>query len=196
MYFRHVARVLRRNAVVLVALAGVAAFALTSNDAFMEKLQSGVGRVATGIEVLQSRDDVEGYSALDSRGRWLRDGLTGWAQSPLFGHGVEGFRGRFGMTSHSTPVDLLYNSGLIGFGLFYGMFISMAWRLFQSRDARSSGVGAVVFGALVCYLFITLSGTMYYNAFLAVFIAISTPLLGQHRLRNPRSRVSPEAAHS
>jgi hypothetical protein len=194
MYSRHVGKVFGRTAVLLVALAGVVALALTANDALMKRLQEGSNRIAIGIEVLESRDDVQGYAAFDSRARWLSDGLAGWARNPVFGHGVEAFRARFGSTSHSTPVDLLYNSGIIGAGLFYGMFLSLAWRLLQSRDRSSNVVRAIVFGGLVCYLSVSLSGTMHYNPFLAVFMAVSTALLSRPRLRNSRDRVAAEPA--
>jgi O-antigen ligase len=91
-------------------------------------------------------------------------------------------------------VDLLYNSGIIGAGLFYGMFLSLAWRLLQSRDRSSNVVRAIVFGGLVCYLSVSLSGTMHYNPFLAVFMAVSTALLSRPRLRNSRDRVAAEPA--
>jgi hypothetical protein len=176
-YARHFARGLRRAAVPLVALGVVAGFAVSSNDALVERLQRGAGRVALGIEVLESRDDVAGYSAAGSRQEWMRKGLAGWTRNPVFGHGVEAFRARFGITSHSTPVDLLYNSGLIGLGLFYALFGSMAVRLVRLRGADMRSSGAVIFGALVCYMFISLSGTMHYNASLAVFVAIGTAVL-------------------
>jgi hypothetical protein len=36
---------------------------------------------------------------------------------------------------------------------------------------------ALIFGGVVCYMFITASGTMHYNMFMAIFIAISAALL-------------------
>jgi len=172
-------KALPRAAVPLIALAVIGLFAVSSNEVLVERLQRGVGRIALGIEVLQSRDDVAGYSGTNSRQQWMRTGLAGWVENPLFGHGVEGFRNRFGITSHSTPVDLLYNSGLIGFGLFYGIFASMAWRLYRMRHRVPRDAIAVILGGLVCYMFMSLTGTLYYSASLAVFVAISTALLCQ-----------------
>jgi hypothetical protein len=190
-YARHFAGTLRRTALPLTALVVLTAFAVSSNEALRERLQEGVGRAALGVEVLQSRDDVEGHSA-----RWMRTGLAGWTQNPLFGHGVEGFRSRFGTTSHSTPVDLLYNSGVIRLGLFYGIFASIVWRLVRLRRTGLRGAGAMIFGALVCYMFISLSGTMHYSASLAVFVAISTALLHQRAFHVGRCVASAEAARS
>ncbi|HEY0941091.1 MAG TPA: O-antigen ligase family protein [Steroidobacter sp.] len=192
-YFRHFARMLRRNAIALAALAGLLAIAVASNAELLERLQSGMQRVALGIEVLQARDNVAGYSALDDRSEWLREGLSGWALNPLFGHGVEAFRSRFGITSHSTPVDLLYNSGLAGFALFYGIFMAMTWRLLRARRTGRT-VDALLFGAVVCYVFITMSGTMHYNSSLAAFIALGTAILRSHSPKPSQSENPPGAA--
>ena len=117
-------------------------------------------------------------------------GLKGWVKNPLFGHGVEAFRDSYGITSHSTPTDLLYNSGLIGFALFYGMFISLAWRLYCTRGERPPAFRALILGTLIAFAFITLSGTMHYNAFLAAFIGISTALLSKDRGQTGRAVAS------
>ena len=126
----------------------------------------------------------------------MRKGLTGWTQNPMFGHGVEAFRARFGITSHSTPVDLLYNSGVIGLGLFYAIFVSMAGRLARPRGTAPRTADPVILGALVCYMFISLSGTMHYNASLAVFVAIGTAVLRRPALHRNRPVLAAETTPS
>ena len=91
------------------------AYGLASNDAVVERVQAGIDRVSIGLEVLSARDDVRRLQRLrqaaalgETRGWW--DG----PRNPVFGHGVEAFRADYGITSHSTPIDLLYNFGLIG----------------------------------------------------------------------------------
>lgn len=184
-------KALPRLAIPMIALAAVGFFAVSSNEALVERLQRGGGRIALGIEVLQTRDDVAGYSAADSRQRWMRTGLAGWMENPLFGHGVEGFRNRFGITSHSTPVDLLYNSGLIGFGCFYAVLASIALRLYRARIGGPRAARAVILGVLVCSMFISMTGTLYYSAALAVFVAISTALLSQRGSGGARHPIAP-----
>ena len=181
MYFSVFSRALARNLISLIMLFGVLGFAVASNDALVESLQTGVDRIALGIDILQAREDITGYSGFEERSLWAVEGLKAWAQNPVFGYGVEAFRSRFGITSHSTPIDLLYNSGLIGFVLFYSIFLSILWRLLLVRDRSIALVCAVIFGALVCFLFITISGTMYYHYFLAAYIAISVGFLRRHQ---------------
>ncbi len=174
-YFRESLRVLRRH--VLVLLLGICAvgYGIVSSNMAIEGLQRGVGRVTLGVNVLQAREDRSGYQGFDERAYWAHEGLRTWSRNPLFGYGVEAFRADYGITSHSVPIDLLYNTGLIGLVLFYAMFASFAVRLFKSQASRS--LRALTFAFLVCNVFITLSGTVFYQAFLAAFIAVGTAVL-------------------
>lgn len=195
MYFRSFARVLRRNAVPFIAVAGMILYAVASNDAVIERVEAGIERVTLGVEILSSREDEPSGTSFGEREYWMQQGLRGWAMNPLFGHGVEAFRADYGITSHSTPIDLLYNNGIIGLVLFYAMFVSIGWRLFRAREKSLSSLRALMCAALVCYLFITLSATMHYNSFLAVFVAISTALLRRRSLLPSAAEYSPTAAY-
>jgi len=177
MYFRHLGRLLRRRLLLLIVLAGGLGFAVSSNDALLEKMSHGVQRVTIGVKVLQARDDVAGYSAFEERDYWKQVGIDGWKLNPVFGYGTEAFRDNYGITSHSTPVDLLYNYGLIGLILFYGVFASLTWRLIQPAGKRVSNQRALMLGGVICYLFMTLSGTLLYNSFVGAFVGISAALL-------------------
>jgi hypothetical protein len=177
MYFRHFGRLLRRRLLLLIVLAGGLGFAVSSNDALLDRVSGGVQRVTIGVKVLQARDDVAGYSAFEERDYWKQVGIDGWKLNPVFGYGTEAFRDNYGITSHSTPVDLLYNYGLIGLILFYGVFASLAWRLIQPAGKRVSNHRALMFGGVICYLFMTLSGTLLYNSFLGAFVGIAVALL-------------------
>jgi hypothetical protein len=177
MYFRYFGRLLRRRALTLVILACALGFAVASNDILIEKMNRGSQRVLVGVKVLQSREDVAGYSGFDERSYWKQMGIEGWELNPVFGYGTEAFRHDYGITSHSTPVDLLYNYGVIGLILFYGMYVSMLWRIIQVSGRHVSGERSLIFGGIVCYVFVSLSGTMHYNIFLAAFTGIGASLL-------------------
>jgi hypothetical protein len=179
LYFRYSLRAVWRNAIAVALLAGLMAYAVSTNDRLMERFQAGVDRVSIGANVLAARDEARGDAGLSMRENWKNLGIKGWLANPVFGNGVESFRGDFGVTSHSTPVDLLYNTGLIGCVLFYGIFGSIAWRLLEAQDPRARSPRGLALGALTCYAFISLSGTMYYDTFLAASIAISTALLSR-----------------
>jgi len=182
LYFRHFVRAMRKTLLLFIVLGVAIVVAIRSNDAVVERIDAGVDRVNNGIQVLANReDDSNGTATFDLRRQWKDQGLKGWRQNPILGYGVEGFRADVGITSHSTPIDLLYNSGLIGFVLFYAALLSIGWRLYRAMEYSAAGLRAFLTGLLICYLFITLSGTMYYDAFLAVFVGTSAAILSSRR---------------
>jgi hypothetical protein len=176
-YFRQTARLFGRNLIYLALAAAVIAYVISTNDEVRDTLRYAFRRVSLGLDVLRTREDVPGYSGFGERQYWMTEGLRGWTRNPLFGHGVEAFRADYGITSHSTPVDLLYNTGLIGLSLFYAMYASIAWRLFTTRSPATRNLRAVLLAGLICQMFVILSATAFYQAFLAGFTAISTALL-------------------
>jgi hypothetical protein len=193
-YFKHFIRLVRRNAIAFLVVAGLIVYAVASNEAFIKTVQGGLDRVGAGVNILIAMEDRTGTTELGARKNWGAEGIAGWEENPLFGHGVEAFRDDFGVTSHSTPIDLLYNAGLIGLVLFYGIFASIAWRLHQARDMRLGNLRALLLAVLVCYAFITLSGTMHYSTHLAVFIAFSSALLRPKQVWGFRSLIRAKPA--
>jgi len=185
---------LRRNALQFIVIAGLLLYAALSSQAVIKSVEVGLMRVSLGTEVLTGKDKSQDEGAtqlgLGLRERWESEGVAGWVRNPVFGYGVEAFRADIGITSHSTPVDLLYNFGLIGFGLFYSIFAVLVLRLIRAAKESESGPQPLIFGGIVCYVFISLSGTMFYNAFLAAFIATSCALLRYVRVHVDGSQVS------
>jgi O-antigen ligase len=177
LYFRRSVKSIVTAMLVVAAIAVGIAYGISSNPALAERLQHGLGRVSLGVAVLTNREADSGTTGLGNRKGWEKGGLRGWAATPVFGNGVEAFRADFGTTSHSTPIDLLYNSGLIGAGLFYGMFVSIVWRLLMARNRERRAVRARIAAALIAYLFISLSGLIYYDEFVSIFVALSSGLL-------------------
>ena len=190
-YLRHSVRLLGRSLIAILVVGGLLAYAVTSDQTILSDLTAGADRVSIGLQVLHSREDVSGYSGFDEREYWMARGLEEWKYNPVFGHGVEAFRYSFGITSHSTPVDLLYNTGLIGFGLFYGIFASVAARLLTARRSSSRAPLMLITTMLVCNAFVTLSGTVFYQSFIAIFIAISVAILRYLERRSEDIRAAP-----
>lgn len=176
-HFGYVSRVLWRNALVILTAGAVLAFAVASNDAAVKTIERGAHRVALGIEILQARENLPGYSSFERRASWQREGFRGWSENPVFGHGVEAFRAQYGLTSHASHVDIAYNSGLIGLMLFYGLFVSMFLRLYRAHRSDFRNTRLIVLGGVVCVMFISFAGTIHYGAFLAAFLGLSIGIL-------------------
>jgi hypothetical protein len=112
-YFTAFMRVLGRSAIALVVICAAISYAIASNDALLERVQDGMDRVTIGAQVLSAREDQSQGTSFNDRQYWQKVGLAGWARNPVIGAGVEAFRADVGITSHSTPIDMLYNFGLI-----------------------------------------------------------------------------------
>lgn len=177
LYFKLSLRNAVRNIMIIAVLASGVVYGVMSNEALLERVQHGYDRVSLGLAVLTNREGDSGSIGLATRQGWKNEGLKGWFTNPVFGYGVEGFRATFGITSHSTPIDLLYNSGLIGCSLFYAMFASVAWRLLGARNPHWRGVRARIATILITYSFISLSGLIYYEPLVAIFVAVSSALI-------------------
>jgi O-antigen ligase len=169
--------ILRKNIILLGVVAVILGNVILSSDALVDRVQVGFDRVSHGVQILQRREDVAGNTSFTERQDWVVQGIKGWLRSPVFGNGVEAFRADYGITSHSTPVDLLYNFGIVGFVLFYLIFASIVARLWSAANKDLGSLPAIIVAGTACYLFITLSGTMHYNNFFAIFVSMSTGLL-------------------
>jgi hypothetical protein len=176
-YFTTFMRILGRSAVALVVICMAIGYAIASNDALLERLQEGIDRVTAGAQVLSAREDQSQGTSFNDRQYWQKVGIAGWTRNPVFGDGVEAFRADVGLTSHSTPIDLLYNFGLIGFALFYALFALLICRLYTTRRLQLGALPILIFSGVVCYLFMSLSEPLHYSAFLAIFIAVTLGLL-------------------
>jgi uncharacterized membrane protein len=176
-HFGYVSRLIWRNAFVILAAGVVLAFAVASNEAAVATIERGANRVALGIQILQRRENLPGYSSFERRANWQREGFRGWSGNPVFGHGVEAFRSKYGITSHASHVDIAYNSGLIGLVLFYGVFASLFLRLYSARHGDLQNTRLVILGGVVCGLFISFAATIHYGAYLAAFLALSIGIL-------------------
>lgn len=180
MYFRTFLEVLRRHIILLLIFALALVYVVITNEGLLEQVADGLDRVSTGVEILQKREDLAKNTSFGERTDWKQQGIQGWQRNPVFGNGVEAFRKDHDITSHSTPIDLLYNFGVIGLFLYYSVFASMILRLLRLRRTGLGSLPALVFAGVVCYAFITLSGTMHYNAFLSVFVSVSVALLWRY----------------
>jgi O-antigen ligase len=190
-YFTTFVRIIGRSAILLVVVIAAIGYAIVSNEALLERLQDGIDRVTIGAQVLGAREDTSQGTSFNDRKYWQKVGLAGWARNPVFGDGVEAFRADVGITSHSTPIDLLYNFGLIGFGLFYALFALLAWRLYVTRHLQLGSLPILILSGVVCYLFVSLSAPLHYGSFLAIFIGVTSTLL---RRQWSRSRAAEAAS--
>ncbi len=84
------------------------------------------------------------------RSNMLEDAFNVFRQHPIFGVGQDGYRyvNSYSFTySHNNYVEILANLGILGFGIFYSLYI---WLFCQSKRANKSGMLSM------CILIVTL----------------------------------------
>ncbi|MBA7506224.1 hypothetical protein ES706_04905 [subsurface metagenome] len=112
----------------------------------------------------------------------LKAGVWMWLDYPMFGAGLDQFRvaaGKYGAGygeySHSTVIEILVCTGIIGFVLYFGALAMLFWETRKvartSADKFDTTIAGLLIGVLVIVLFFNLFAVMYYDRFI-------WPLLG------------------
>lgn len=89
---------------------------------------------STEILAVQRAVDYED-SSYRKRAEMVQEGLELWQQAPLFGNGMDAFRGLSGQGTyaHNNFIELLCDLGLAGALLFYALYVQVLVRAAQAR---------------------------------------------------------------
>lgn len=143
----------------------------------------GVYKIATGsyaerfISIFYGlQGGYSGDGSFDIRQQMIYMGIELWLSSPLFGHGNEAFRvmSGLGTYSHSTPIELLANYGVIGLVCYYLFYVLLIRRLLpmaRSQDDYFRVYGIWTLLSFACILFWSLFAVCYYEKPIAMFLA-------------------------
>ncbi len=65
----------------------------------------------------------------------IDDGISAWLEAPLLGYGLNSFAENmgYGAYAHNNYVELLYDIGLIGFTIYYSVFVYYLINLFKNK---------------------------------------------------------------
>jgi len=77
----------------------------------------------------------DGWSG-NVRMEMVREGFYLWLNNPFFGNGIGQFSvmSSFGVYSHNNYIEILSNLGLIGFFLYYGIYILIIFQLIAKKS--------------------------------------------------------------
>ena len=110
---------------------------------------------------------TEGFGEHGVRNLMIREGLKAFLESPIWGIGYENGSYLLGYlmkqetwSLHNNYVDILCGEGLIGFSIFYGVYVSLLIKLFR-RHKRGDRVSAVAISTIFLNLFGHMSGVFY-----------------------------------
>lgn len=156
--------------------------------------------LATSSHVRHAATSTERLERV-SEGRFdlMRGGLSIWADHPVAGSGLGGFASEFEQTltpaerrkirvviSHNTPVTVLSEVGLIGFGLFLALMGGAGWAAVRgSREQGTAGwarwmIGAALAGIVVhSLLYAALFEDPYVWALTAAAVALAACAAGR-----------------
>ena len=92
------------------------------------------------------------------RSQMIEMGMQKWLSSPIWGYGFDSFKyynqaitGHF-YYSHNNFVELLYNTGIIGFILYYWYYAKLGFIAWQAKDSVSLNVRAFIVAMVVSML--------------------------------------------
>lgn len=117
-------------------------------------------RLMNPIYVFLHGDALDGSSF--SRIMMLQRGMDLFTNSPIWGHGIEGFQiySGFGVYSHNMYVEILVNYGLLGFFFFFSyhfIVLKRNWAMYRSSISGLRVISIWVFlslaGVAVSYFF-------------------------------------------
>jgi O-antigen ligase len=133
---------------------------------------------AAALAVPSVRHDVfgqrTGKSATSGRGTLVRRGLHIAVHHPVAGVGLGGFKHAYAnlaglkgkepnaAASHTTPVTVAAEGGIVGFGLFVWLLVAALLLAFRRFARDLWGLAALTFGAIIAAIAIH---SLFYNAF-------------------------------
>lgn len=118
-------------------------------------------------------------SSDSTREQMIVAALKGWLEQPLLGHGIDSFKffnreitGHF-YYAHNNFVELLYDVGLVGFVLFYYMYVYVYKQLRLIQNSESYKYKVLGYGLLVELLVFDVGGISYYLVGNIIILAIA-----------------------
>ncbi|MDP1904058.1 MAG: O-antigen ligase family protein [Pseudomonadota bacterium] len=133
------------------------------------------------------------------RAEMIEKGISLWQQSPVFGWGFDAFRhiSGYGTYSHSNHVELLANYGLIGYIMYYSIYISLVFSMLKHSKTNSNVKDLkVTILLLVGLVFIAgISNVSYYSKFNWLVIAYMSSMLMLAIRMHPPMKINNRFSH-
>lgn len=146
-------------------------------DAVFSEDSAILGRVEGFIDVLMSGDTkAEEGDSIDSRVEMFSDGLDIIADSPLVGIGLNNFSvvSGAGTYAHSNLIEVAASTGLIGFVIYYLMYLVLTLRIFKLINSQGAGrtVARLALIGLMAYFLMDITRVSYYEKTSWIYFAM------------------------
>lgn len=145
---------------------------------------------AEGILTAEEAQKELRYEGDQVRAKTYNDALALWSQNKITGGGLGSFhhyqlqtRGQYSDVIDSTPLWLLAETGIIGFLLFSGLFLTALWRLFSKTRADNDphGIYLGIFLMLLIFGIMSLVHELLYTRFIWFFMGLGLALPPEER---------------
>ena len=149
-----------RSLLIFLVVLLVVVYALNNVPLF-----SGVmRRFETLTEFLQGG---KGSSSEQERMSMITEGLAVWLQHPIFGAGAVSSEYYFGVYCHSNPVEILMNSGIVGFVAFYGIYFVAAYQYIKNARyyKAASNLSQLLFALFASVAVCGVAQVYYYDRY-------------------------------
>ena len=109
-----------------------------------------------------------GDNSIYTRVAMANDAFVLWTKKPLLGWGVDQFRNvsEFGTYSHNNYLELLANFGIVGFSIFYSIYIYVfiyGFKFFKSSKTNKKNLGFWILTIGISFLIMDVAAVSYYS---------------------------------
>lgn len=155
--------------IVIAIIAGVIYYVISKGllgDAFV--------RLINMFNFFTSGDESMDMSTA-TRADFALKGLKTFSESPFLGYGIgSSYKLLNGTYYHNNYVQLLVETGIVGFLLYYGFLLTILVRLFKHKK---DDISYLLISFLIVFLFCDVTNTTYYHKINYVFYAIAVSYL-------------------
>lgn len=116
-------------------------------------------------------------------------GIRWWLKKPILGYGFGCYSLLYYQTvgvdtySHCNPIELLNSGGIVGFLLYYSIYV-IIYRLFRKNRSRNSVEQKTLFYIVLVELALNMANVIYYDWMNHVLIMLSYISLKYHAVEN------------
>jgi len=147
---------------------------VTGNDSIVVRMTDFIAVATSGFD---TKKEASGES-IDERLALLTAGVDLLIESNFLGIGHNNFGVRVGVFAHSNVMEVGVNTGIIGFLLYYGIYLMIAWRAFQLMlQSNGHAVPRTILVGLMAYSVMDLTHVSYYAKASWLFLAMMTACL-------------------
>ena len=164
---------------------------VTGDDSIVVRMTDFIAVAASGFD---TKEESSGAS-IDERLALLTAGVDLLIESNLLGVGHDNFAASVGVFAHSNVMEVGVNTGVIGFLLYYGIYLMIAWRAFQLMlQSNGHAVPRTILVGLVAYSVMDMTHVSYYAKSSWLFLGMITACLEVFARDLARHRASKNAS--